>query len=154
MNDDEFQIYLDSCLEGLESKQQHLNNNYGLGTFEKYNIDLEKEEIHFLKNDHVELKATIIPIGSFNTKSKTWMWGWANEAFPGKLRKKSSKIKNLKEITGFDMFINKMAEIDEDMAWEVTGMAVEYLNSQGAYCSSTNNTIYYYSINEVSTSSS
>jgi hypothetical protein len=93
MNDDEFQYYLDSCFEELEKKQQHLIDNYGFGSFERFNYDFEKEEIYFLNNDTIEVKAKIIPIGSFNTKSKTWMWGWSNEAFPEKLREKSSQIK-------------------------------------------------------------
>lgn len=150
MNDEEFEKYLDSCIEELEKKQEYLSSTYKLGEFEKFSFDFDNEEIHFSNNGKVEVIANIIPIGSFNKKSETWMWGWANEAFNDSLREKSLKLKELAEITGFEMFENEMAEIEEDMAWEITGMSVNLLNSEGAYRGPANKTLYFYSLSNVS----
>jgi len=150
MNDEEFEKYLDSCFEELEKKQDHLTATYKMGEFDKFDFDFEKEEIHFSNNGKIEVIVNIIPIGSYNKKSETWMWAWANEAFNDALRKKSLKLKELANITGFEMFENEMAEIEEDMAWEITGMAIHFLNSEGAYRGPANETLYFYSLTNVS----
>jgi hypothetical protein len=78
------------------------------------------------------------------------MWAWANEAFNDSLREKSSKLKQLAEITGFEIFENEMSDVEEDMIWEITGMAVHFLKAEGAYRGPANNTLYFYLLNNVS----
>ncbi|MDK9559765.1 hypothetical protein QQF73_19195 [Marinobacter sp. M216] len=149
MNDDEFQEFIDSCFEELEEKQERLISEFGFGSFDKFQHDFEKEEIYLLKDGQVRVKAKLIPIGSFNTKSSTWMWGWANEAFPAPLRKKAEKLKQLEALTGFEMFGNEVAEIDPDMAWEIAGMALNLLGSEGAYRGPAGSTQYFYALEQV-----
>lgn len=150
MNDEEFQSYIDSCYEELERKQQYLMDEFGFGSFDRFQHDFEKEEIYLLKDGEVRIKAKIIPIGSFNTQSSTWMWGWANEAFPDVLREKAAQLKKLEEVTGFEVFGNEMAEIDEDMVWEIAGMSLNILGYDGVYRGPANSTHYFYALKEVS----
>ncbi len=149
MNDEEFQTYIDTCFDELERKQQHLIDTFGFGSFDKFEHDFEKEELYLIKNDKILVKAKIIPIGSFNTESGTWLWGWANEAFPEGLRGKAAKLKELKAVTGFEMFGNDMAEIDEDMAWEISGMSLDLLGFEGVYRGPANKTHYFYAMEQV-----
>ncbi len=149
MNDDQFQNYIDTCFDELEKKQQDLIDNFGFGSFDKFEHDFDKEEIYFINNEKIEVIAGIVPIGSYNSDNSTWMWAWANDAFPEKLKLKSSKLKALEEKTGFEMFGNDMAEIDEDMTWEIAGMALKLLSFQGVYRGPANNTQYYYALENV-----
>ncbi|MGX5174336.1 DUF6882 domain-containing protein [Aliikangiella sp. IMCC44653] len=149
MDDEEFQKYLDSCFDELEKKQQMLIDDYGFGSFDRFEYDFDKEEIYFLNNAVIEVTAKIIPIGSYNSDSKTWMWAWANEAFPDSLREKSAQLKQLEELTGYEMFGNEMAEIDEDMTWEIAGMSLYLLEYQGVYRGPANNTQYFYALDQV-----
>lgn len=149
MTDEEFQIFLDNCFEELEEKQQELIDKFDLGSFQKFEFDFDKGEIYFLNDGKTEVQANIIPIGSFNSESKTWMWAWANEGFPENLRTKSAQLKQLKEITGFDIFGNEMSDIDEDMTWEIAGMSLNLLTSQGVYRGPVNNTQYFYALDNV-----
>ncbi len=149
MNDEQFQRYIDTCFDELERKQQALIDQFGFGSFDKFKHDFEKEELYLLEGGEVQIKARIVPIGSFNTKSKTWMWAWANEAFSKQLRDKAAKLKELEAITGFEMFGNEMAEIDDDMAWEIAGMSINLLNFEGVYRGPANNTHYFYGLEQV-----
>lgn len=149
MNDDQFQNYIDTCFEELEKKQQYLIDNFGFGSFDKYEHDFDKEELYFINGDKVVVVAKIVPIGSFNSDNNTWMWAWANEAFPENLQLKSAQLKQLEEITSFEMFGNEMAEIDEDMTWEIAGMALNLLNFKGVYRGPANNTQYFYAMKSV-----
>ncbi|MGF1739908.1 hypothetical protein L4C34_02280 [Vibrio profundum] len=149
MNDEQFQSFIDICFDELEIKQQKLIDTFGFGSFDKYELDLDAEEIEFLQADKVCVRSTIVPIGSFNSLSKTWMWGWANKAYPESLRLKSAKLKELVKITGFDIFGNEITEIDEDMIWEIASMALNHLKLQGVYRSPASNTQYFYAINGI-----
>ena len=149
MTDEEFQNFLDACFRELETKQQKLIDEFDIGSFQKFEFDFEKAEIYFLNDGLVEVQANIIPIGSFNSESSTWMWAWANEGFPQDLRTKAAQLRQLEEKTGFEIFGNEMSEIDEDMTWEIAGMALSMLNLQGVYRGPVNNTQYFYAIDNV-----
>jgi len=149
MTDEEFQIFLDTCFEELEIKQQKLIEEFNIGSFQKFEFDFEKAEIYFLNEGLVEVQANIIPIGSFNSENNTWMWAWANEGFPEDLRAKSARLKQLEEKTGFEIFGTEMPEIDEDMAWEMAGISLNMLNVQGVYRGPVNKTEYFYAIDNV-----
>ena len=148
MEDSEFQEFIDDCFSSLEAKQDELIKNYGFGTFDKYEFDFEQEEIYFIRGDKIDVVANIVPIGSFNLQSNSWMWGWANEAFPECLRQKSNVLKTLKQKTGFEMFGNEVCEIDEDMTWEIAAMALDTLRQEGVYRGPSGNTQYFYSLSK------
>lgn len=149
MNDEELQKYIDICYEELEKKQQYLMDVFGFGSFDRFQHDFEKEEIYLLQDSEIKVKAKILPIGSFNTESSTWMWAWANEAFPDFLREKASQLKKLEDVTGFEIFGNKMAEINQDMVWEIAGMSLSLLGFDGVYRGPSKNTQYFYALKEV-----
>ena len=149
MNDKEFQGYLDNCYESLEKKQQALLENYGFGSLDQFNHDFEKEEIYFLRDDTLEVKAKIIPIGSCSAEAETWVWAWADDVFPDGLRAKSEKLKELEYMTGFEMFGSETIQVDEDMVWEITAMALELLGSEGAYKATINDVLYLYALSDV-----
>lgn len=151
MDDLQFQQYIDNCFADLESKQDYLEEQFGFSAFEDYQYDFDKEEMYFINGGKIKETATIVPIGSFNSKTGTWVWAWANDAFPEALRKKSKQFKELEKITGSNLFSHISAEIDETMSWEIAGMALNLLNGDGVYCNSTDNTQYFYVVSNMKT---
>ena len=149
MNDEEFQGYLDNCYEALERKQQTLMDSYGFGLLDQFNHDFDKGEIYFLRDNTLEVRAKIIPIGCCDAEAETWVWAWADDAFPDALRAKSEKLKELEFMTGFEMFGSETIEVDEDMVWEITAMALELLGSEGAYKAPINDVLYFYALSDV-----
>lgn len=149
MDDDEFQAFLDSSYDDLEKKQSYLENEFGLGHFDRYDLEPENEQIIFSSSDGKRVQANFIPIGTFSPESGSWMWGWNNSAFTDSLRDKSKRLKVLAEITGFEMFLNPTSEVDEDMAWEMVAMAVHTLKSEGVYRAPANNLMYFYALYNV-----
>jgi hypothetical protein len=150
MTEDEFRNFVDESYDALEVKQQLLQGKFDLGSYQRFDFDFESEEIRFKDDDDTKIKADIIPIGSFCTRTSTWMWGWANPAFPNSLRENSEKIKELYDYTGYEIFKDEITEIEEDMVWEISGMAIRALGSEGVYRSPQNETLYFYAINNVS----
>lgn len=149
MDNQAFQRYLDSCIEALNSKQQALFETYEIGTYEAFDIDVNDEELHLLDAGEIALSASMVPIGSYDPESGSWMWGWANEAFPDALRAKSARLRDLQAVTGFEMFGAEMVQIDEDMAWEIAAMALDLLGRQGVYCGPASDTLYFYALCDI-----
>jgi hypothetical protein len=134
MTDDEFDAFVQQATEQLRAKQEQLTKGYGLGTYPDFWFDQEKGTLQFKDScGHVGVEATIIPIGSFSTKSLTWQWAWANESVVGRLREKAESMKGLYELTGMNVFQTPVIEADEPMAWELAAMSVRYLESVGVY---------------------
>ncbi len=149
MDNSVFQDYLTSCINALNTKQQALFDRYDIGAYDEFELDVAAEEIHFLQDGTVTLRANFVPIGSYDPDSDTWLWGWANEGFPAALREKSAQLKRLEALTGFEMFGNEMTQIDDDMAWELAAMSLALLDVEGVYCGPVNDTHYFYALDRI-----
>ena len=135
MTGSQFDEYLDYCYENLEKKQETLSKEYGIGEFQEYWYDQESSKIQFKSEGKVLLEFSVVFIGSWSSKSNTWMWAWANNSMTDGIKEQSSVLKELKSITGFDIFTNEYFDCDEAMAHELTAFSVEHLKAKGMYIS-------------------
>jgi hypothetical protein len=135
MTDEQFDDYLDYCYDKLETKQGEFFQKYGIGSFEEYWYSQESSILQFKTDGLVKLEFNVIFIGSWSSKSETWMWAWSNESMTNHVRNQSIELKELQQVTGFDLFANPYFECDEAMAHELTAFAVERLNAEGMYIS-------------------
>lgn len=133
MRDEEFSEFIDKCYEELNNKQQSLLKLYNMGSYDSYWFDQLVKTIQFKSNGEVMLEFKIVCIGTWAHEKNTWMWGWANASFTEEIREDSSKLKGLKQVTGFDAFEKPGFECDEAMAYEAAAMSLHYLNGLGMY---------------------
>ncbi|BDA73358.1 hypothetical protein RIVM261_036310 [Rivularia sp. IAM M-261] len=134
MNKDEFAIFFEESIDNLQRKQEDLKDKYAFGSFPKYCFDQEIGTLQFQDDqDQVQVEALVTPIGSFSYKSETWQWSWANSSILERLRVKSERIKELYTFTGAPIFEASIVKVNEEQAWELSAMAVEYLKSLGCY---------------------
>ena len=135
MNEEEFGVFLEDANRELHEKQEALKTTYGFGTYSRWWFEQENERLQFFdKEDKLCMEADIVDIGSFSPKSNTWLWAWANVSVLPALRAKAEKLKDLEEITSYELFGNANTfEVDEPMAWEFTALAVKHLQAKGCY---------------------
>lgn len=133
MTDEQFNNFVDSCYDKLEAKSAILFGEYKIGTYDKYWFDQDMQTLQFKNGNNVEIEFEFICIGTLAHKKDTWMWAWANESFSDEIRKKSEALKSLKLLTGYDLFESSGFVCDKEMAYELTAMGVETLNSLGMY---------------------
>ncbi|PQD93690.1 hypothetical protein CYL18_18535 [Pradoshia eiseniae] len=135
MTDIQFDQYLDYCYDKLEMKQAELLESYGISRFEEYWYSQEDGILQFKLDGEVKLEFNVIFIGSWSSNSDTWMWSWGNESMTDNARRQSASLKELHQVSGFDIFAKPFFECDEAMAHELTAFAVEHLNAKGMYIS-------------------
>lgn len=135
MTDQEFDDLLSRANEELRTKQERLNTDYRIGDLPRWCFDQATEKLQFLDlAGNVVVEADVIDIGSYSPTSNTWKWAWGNESVLPALREKAAPLKELEEITGFDLFgMDQPFEVDESMAWELTALAVLHLQACGCY---------------------
>ena len=135
MTEEEFEIFIAEAMQELQEKQEYLKSRYNLGTYSRWWFEQATSILQFYnENDDLGLEVDVIDIGSYSPESSTWLWAWANVSVLPELRQKSGMLKELSEVTGYDLFENYHTfRIDEDMAWEMAALSVKQLNAKGCY---------------------
>lgn len=134
MSEDPFDVLIETAMAELMSKQESLQQQYGLGGMARWWLDQDPGSLSFLDElDGEIVRALIINIGSFAPNRSSWKWAWSNPAVPDPLRQRALPLKELQAITGFELFGEKEAFSveDEAMAWELAALAVQHLNAVG-----------------------
>lgn len=149
MNDQEFGSFVKATFTALETKQNALEEKFNIGSFKRYEVNVDKETITFSADDNKTLSAKYIPIATFSPEKNSWMWAWNNTAYSKASIKKAEKLKSLSELTGYEIFNTPAVGIDENMAWEMVAMSVYMLEAQGVYRAPANNLWYFYALEDV-----
>ncbi|TAK92617.1 MAG: hypothetical protein EPO06_00200 [Burkholderiaceae bacterium] len=136
MTDAEFEDFVQRSMDELIAKQDQLKSEYGFGTFDRWHFEQTSETLSFFDADgKLTVEAEVIDIGSYANNSNTWKWAWANDTILPALRSKAEPLRNLQELTGFELFgsDSTVSVEDENMAWELAAMSVRQLGALGAY---------------------
>jgi hypothetical protein len=136
MTDEEFETFLSSAYEELRHKQDLLMNQYGFGTRKRWWFDQTTEKLQLFDDaDNLVIEADVLQIGTYSPKSNTWKWAWGNKSLLPGLRKKAEPLKELEDITGFEIFgCEDPFDIQgEAMAWELVAFSVRHLAALGCY---------------------
>ena len=148
MDDHEFQAFIDSAVDELDRKDQLLRETYGLGSLGRWWFDQALRRVQFFdKNDNLAIEADVITIGSYAPESNSWRWAWANDTALPEMRQLAEPLRELTQVTGFDVFSQEHAfQIDgEGMAWELVAVSVRHLAAAGGYrIPSSNRPLYTY----------
>jgi hypothetical protein len=134
MTEEEFDAFLETALDQLIDKQSRAVERYQLGSHSSFWFDQQAGTIQFRGDHGVPLiEGTVTPIGTFSKSTQTWHWAWANEAFLHSLREKAAALKVLESRTGYELFSTPVIDADENMADELSAMAVTVLDAETCY---------------------
>ena len=129
--DEQIDEYVESSFSLLESAQEKLEKEYGLGHFNRWDLDQEKEELTFSSSSGPEVICKVYALGSYG--KGYWKWAWANSSLIEKFSSKSQIMRKLGTLSGLDIFENEAFEADENMPWEIAGMALKEIGGLGVY---------------------
>ncbi|HEV7402610.1 MAG TPA: hypothetical protein VGO11_06790 [Chthoniobacteraceae bacterium] len=151
MTDPEFDDFLSARLAAYEEKQQNLREQYGLGTYDRWDYDQTTERLKFSDEaGRVVVEATVIPIGTWSVQSDTWQWAWANPSMVEPGRSRAAQLRGLFEATdGLDCFHAELFDCGEAQAWELAALAVDHLGAVGCYAGPAGPTIVFLAIVDI-----
>ena len=120
-------------MEELQLKNEAAYKIWGLGTFDRWDIDQEVGDLVFSNSDGVKVAAPAQIIGSFSINDSSWLWAWDNPSIVDDLKIHSLKLKAYGEKYGIEKLTTRKWIGTEDEAWAMTALAVNLCDTQGAY---------------------
>ena len=134
MNESQFEEFIAASVEAVQTKNDLLEQQYGIGSFARWDHDGDSDRLTFSNpGDANALVAKTTDIGSYSLNTKTWLWAWANESLTDAAREKAAELKKLFDVTGMRVFIDPHFDCDKYLAWELAAASVQHLGGVGCY---------------------
>ncbi len=131
--DDAYNKLLNDCVAEVEGKNQKLADEFGLGSFERWDIDQEIGELVFSDSGVPKLVCSVTMLGSFSNSSETWMWGWANPSLLEPLTRDTNALKEYGEQNGIEELVVEKTSATEGEAWALSALSCRILDGLGLY---------------------
>jgi hypothetical protein len=129
----EYDTLFASAVEELKLKTAAHQATWHLGEEGNWSVDQDEGKLVFTFKKGVTATAPVQIIGSFNSKDKTWLWGWANSSVNDSLKTDALKVKEYGEQHQISKLTARKWSGTEDDAWAMAALAVKLCGSQGAY---------------------
>lgn len=117
----------------LREKQDLLEQDFDLGNLERWDWDQDTAKLIFSHKGIAIVDCDIAFVGSISTISNTWLWSWSNFQLTEAVRNPMLKVREFGDEHDFPRLIVPKWPADEADGWEMTAVAIEVLNAQGAY---------------------
>ena len=137
--DDDYNKLLNDCVAEVKRKNQKLADEFGFGSFERWDIDQEIGELVFSDGDVRKLDCSVTMIGSFSHRSETWMWGWANKSLLESLTRDTNAVRDYGTENGIEDLTVEKTPATEGEAWALSALACRILGGLGLYRGPTGN---------------
>lgn len=136
---DDYNRLLNDCVAEVESKNRKLQHDFGIGGFERWDINQEIGELIFSDGGDPKVVCSVTILGSFSDVSETWMWGWANPTLLEPLTRDTAVVRQYGEENGIEDLTVEKTPASEAEAWALCALACRILNGAGLYRGPTGN---------------
>jgi len=130
----DFEELKDQCNQDLYDLQTEFRKIYNIDSYEHWFFEHAKRAFHFQSDDGRNLYFDYVDIGSFSTKTNSWLWSWENDSTPPHVTKGLDKVRAFGKQHGYDSLTEGYLEdADEYTGWGFTAVAARLLNAIGSY---------------------
>jgi len=129
--------------EYLTTQQDRNEKEFALSTYPRYDWNQETGELVFSEYGRPKVIARIQLVGDVSSKSKTWLWAWANPTIKDSLQQAARQAKQHGVQNGIRQLVESTWPADEVDGWEMTSITAMLVNAKGAYKSPGENGTYF-----------
>jgi len=129
----EYEEFRHQAVHALMALNQRCECEFRIGSWERWEYDLEPATLTFFENGLPRIVASIVVVGSTSFASSTWLWAWGNSSIPEECRKGMEQVRQLGETRQFSLLGQDKITDDEYLGWELTAIAASVLGAKGAY---------------------
>src|ERR1051325_6682709 len=98
-----------------------------------WSVDQDAGQIVFTSPEGVVATCPVQIIGTYDTKTGTWLWGWDNPSVEPALQKAARRVRRYGERHDIARLTTRKLKCSEDEAWEFAAFACKLCQGQGAY---------------------
>jgi hypothetical protein len=128
----EYNILMERSLEELRLKTAAHDGMWRLGEAD-WSVDQDEGTIVFTNRDGITATCPVQIIGTYDTQSGTWLWGWEHPSVVPALQEHARQVRAYGEQLGIERLTTQEVVCDESEAWEFTALACKLCEAQGAY---------------------
>ena len=129
----EYQALADACCERAKVRQAQAVANWGFGGKDRWAYDAESGSMRFFDVGAGGVVADATPVGSYSTKTRTWLWAWDNPTTALSARILVSRVRTFGEVRGIAKLRQARWEAEEVDGWEVSQIAADFLEAEAIY---------------------
>ena len=116
----------------LQTKIDACVRMFGLGSGERWDVDLDAGFIKFTQHDLVAT-APVQVIGTFNAGDGTWLWGWDHPSVQPSLAHAAELCRDFGMRYDLGAFTQRKISCTHEDAWQFTAVASYLSGANGAY---------------------
>lgn len=114
----------------LEERQQRFVAT--IASFGHWHYDLDEAVIEFSKSGST-ISHRIVVAGSTSASGGTWLWGWANESFPGPAVAGIEAVRAYGKLHDYDLLVSEEWPAREPLVGDVAAVAGDLLGANGYF---------------------
>jgi hypothetical protein len=124
----------DQVTSALRAKQAGLEERFAIRAHERYDADLERQEIVFSLGGMPRVRAKATLVGTFALAARTWAWGGSNENLSPAVRASSAAlVDGILERDLWELSTPVFA-LDEATAWALCAFVCDRAGGEGLWC--------------------
>jgi hypothetical protein len=128
----EYTTLVEQSLEELRLKTAAHDGAWRLSEAD-WSVNQDEGTILFTRPDGITATCPVQIIGTYDTQSGTWLWGWNHPSIIPALQEHARQVRAYGEQLGIERLTTQEAVCDESEAWEFTALACKLCAAQGAY---------------------
>lgn len=144
----EFATLLEGSMEGLRLQTEAHENTWQFGQEEQWNFNQDSSELVFTFADKIA-RAPAQIIGTFDGKTSTWLWAWANPSIDKPLKTAAHRVLDYGKQHSIARLTTAKWAAEEMDGWQMTALANRLCSSNGAYRGPAGTTLVFMTFGEI-----
>jgi hypothetical protein len=128
-----FEELYNKSLRFLQSKQDKMEQEFGISKFEGWNYNHDEALFWFTEKGKPVLKIHYEVTGTWTEETQQWLWSWANPHISDLVTKEMIRIRKYGEFKDLSLLYLPRWKGDQTTAWAMTAISAMLLDAVGAY---------------------
>ncbi|SRR5258707_817163 len=129
MREPDFEVWKHEAVHGAQALNDQCMREFRLGSWPRWEANLEQGKFYFLEDGIPRVAASVVVVGTYSTKSETWLWSWANESLPSAVKDSMRAVRNWGSREGVRDLTEPKFPADEEYGWELASVVLRLLNA-------------------------
>lgn len=130
---EELEALLMSAVDYLDEVQQTFRETYKINEHPRWDWSQDTCQLVFSRDGKPVVECDIDFVGSFSSRSDSWMWAWANDSFVEPIKEMSREVRGLGEVMDSMELSAPTWSASPEKGWLMTAVMAQQLGAIGAY---------------------
>lgn len=140
---------LDLSWEEIQTKQAANTAAWGLGSTDRWDVDLEAGFIRFSNEDGFHATAPVQVVGTYVHEDGSWLWAWDNPSVDEHVIQAALLAREFGRLHDLSHFTTRKLFCSADDCWRFAAVALHLSQGSGAYRGPTDTGWIYMTFGEV-----